>query len=424
MSPSEPGRPPPPIAPGPPAGEPPPPLALHISPPLGSEPPAPAPEALPVSALDSTPVTPLISTPATPDAALPPLLGASESLPPPPPPEPVAHPIVFHGRTEEYFRIWIVNTLLTLLTLGVFFPWAKVRKRRYLRGSTELLGHRFDYRANPFRLLVGHVVVLILFLGYSLFGVVYPVVRFGVLGLAVVLLPWIVVRSMTFNAHNTVYRGLRFRFNPSLSAAAKVYLLEPILIGLTLGLYYPAWQRSKRDYAVSNHRLGDAYFRFDAPTGRFYSTYFLAGLILFAAIFVGGGILVAIIVKRGGGQPTLVQMVPFFVVYAFGFFISRHLIYARLFNHVWNHTRVDEHRFRATLKTGRWLGLQLANLGAILVSIGLLYPWAVVRAQRYAASCLEFLPAGPVDNIQRISGTRGSATGDMAAEFIGLDFGL
>jgi uncharacterized membrane protein YjgN (DUF898 family) len=359
-------------------------------------------------------------------AAEPPLLAPNPTIavPPPAPPEPAGHPIVFHGKADEFFRIWIVNTLLTLLTAGVFFAWAKVRKRRYLRGSTELLGHRFDYRANPLRLLVGHVVVLCLVLGYSFFGVVYPTIRFGVIAIGVLLLPWIVVRSMTFNAHNTVYRGLRFRFNPSLSAALKVYLLEPLLIPLSLGLYYPAWQRSKRDYAINNHRFGDAYFRFEAKVGRFYTSYLAAGLILFAAIVIGSVTSVLIMRAAGGTQLTYVQLIPFFIVYGFGFFVSRHLIFARLFNHVWNHTRLDDHKFRATLVTGRWLGLQITNLGAIVISAGMLYPWALIRAQRYAASCLEFVPAGDVDNIHRIGGSSGSATGDMAAEFIGLDFGL
>lgn len=341
-----------------------------------------------------------------------------------PPAEPAEHPLVFHGRADQYFRIWIVNTLLTLLTFGVFFAWAKVRKRRYLRGSTELLGHRFDYRANPARLLIGHIVVLIFFLGYSLFGVVYPVIRFSVLGLAIVLLPWIVVRSFSFNAHNTVYRGLRFRFNRSLSAALKVYLLEPLAIPLTIGFYYPAWQRSKRKYAVSNHRFGDAYFHFEASAGGFYSAYLIAGLIFGSALFAALLVIGVWMKQHRVAQPTLVQLAPFFLVYGFGFFLGRQFIYAWLFNHVWNHTRVDDHRFCARLKVSKWLGLQLTNLGAIVVSAGLLYPWAVIRAQRYACSCLAFVPARSIDDIRRIGGSGGSATGDMAAEFIGIDFGL
>ena len=41
----------------------------------------------------------------------------------------------FHGNGAEYFRIWIVNFLLTLLTLGVYSAWAKVRKK--LPGAIE-----------------------------------------------------------------------------------------------------------------------------------------------------------------------------------------------------------------------------------------------------------------------------------------------
>ncbi len=340
------------------------------------------------------------------------------------PPPPLEHPIQFHGRADEFFRIWIVNTLLTLLTFGLFFPWARVRRRRYLRGSTELLGHRFDYRASPVRLLIGHLLVVALFLAYSLFGTVYPWARAGAIIVGVLLLPWVVVRSLSFNAHQTVYRGLRFRFTAHLSPAVKVYLLEPLFIVLTLGFYYPAWQRSKRDYVVNHHRYGDAYFRFDGGAGPFYTAYFAAGALMFAALMIGGGYLAVMAKSHPGVQPDFVEMIPFFVLYGFGFFVCRELIFAQLFNHVWNHTRLDEHRFRARLSTNRWLGLQLANLGAILLSAGLLYPWATVRANRYAASCLHFIPAGPIDGIQRLGGATGSATGDMAAEFVGVDFGL
>ena len=386
-------------------------------------PPSPIPPPLEPPSLLSDPAS--LNAPLTSDRTTPAFDPAAQPPPESPSPtEPAAHPILFHGRTHEYFRIWIVNTLFTLLTFGIFFAWAKVRKRRYLRGSTELLGHRFDYQANPVRLLVGHFVVLCLLLGYSLFGVVYPAIRVGVFVIGGLLLPWIVVRSITFNAHNTVYRGLRFRFNRSLSAALKVYLLEPVLIPLSLGFYYPAWQRSKRDYAINNHRLGDAYFRFNAKVGPFYSTYFLSGLILFAAMFLGGVTIYLDRLRHPGAQQGLVELIPFFIVYGLGFFVSRQLVFARLFNHIWNHTRIDEHRFCASLRLGKWLGLQLTNLGAILISAGLLYPWALIRAHHYTASCLHFVPAGPVDSIQRVGGSGGSATGDMAAEFVGLDFGL
>ncbi|WP_373776122.1 DUF898 family protein, partial [Neisseria dentiae] len=37
----------------------------------------------------------------------------------------------FHGNAGEYFNIWIVNIFLTIITLGIYGPWAKVRRLRY-----------------------------------------------------------------------------------------------------------------------------------------------------------------------------------------------------------------------------------------------------------------------------------------------------
>ncbi len=49
-------------------------------------------------------------------------------------------PFEFTGRGGEYFRIWIVNILLILLTLGIYSAWATVRKRLYFYGNIRLAG--------------------------------------------------------------------------------------------------------------------------------------------------------------------------------------------------------------------------------------------------------------------------------------------
>ena len=40
------------------------------------------------------------------------------------------YPLRFTGSGGEYFKIWIVNLLLTIATLGIYSAWAKVRKAR------------------------------------------------------------------------------------------------------------------------------------------------------------------------------------------------------------------------------------------------------------------------------------------------------
>ncbi len=44
----------------------------------------------------------------------------------------------FTGKASEYFKIWIVNGLLTVLTLGIYSAWAKVRTNRYMYGNLYL----------------------------------------------------------------------------------------------------------------------------------------------------------------------------------------------------------------------------------------------------------------------------------------------
>ena len=74
----------------------------------------------------------------------------------------------FTGRTPEYFRIWAVSLCLSLLTLGVYSAWGKVRKRRYLFAHTRLDGSGFEYRASPVAILKGRLIALALFGGFAL----------------------------------------------------------------------------------------------------------------------------------------------------------------------------------------------------------------------------------------------------------------
>ena len=67
------------------------------------------------------------------------------------------HAFEFTGKGWEYFRIWIVNLLLTILTLGVYSAWAKVRRLQYFYRNTRLDGASFEYHGTPIAILKGRV---------------------------------------------------------------------------------------------------------------------------------------------------------------------------------------------------------------------------------------------------------------------------
>ena len=71
---------------------------------------------------------------------------------------PTRHDFEFRGTGGEFFRIWILNLALTLLTFGIYSAWAKVRTRRYLYGNTYIAGHALDYDPSPWRILIGRLI--------------------------------------------------------------------------------------------------------------------------------------------------------------------------------------------------------------------------------------------------------------------------
>src|SRR5690348_8005620 len=64
----------------------------------------------------------------------------------------------FTGRGGEYFRIWIVNLALTIITLGIYSAWAKVRRLQYFYRNTTLYGSSFDYHGDPIAILKGRII--------------------------------------------------------------------------------------------------------------------------------------------------------------------------------------------------------------------------------------------------------------------------
>ena len=90
---------------------------------------------------------------------------------------PQAVPFVFTGRGGEYFGIWIVNLLLTIVTFGIYSAWAKVRRMQYFYRNTSLAGASFDYHGDPRAILKGRLIMFVLFVVYNATLQFAPLIR-------------------------------------------------------------------------------------------------------------------------------------------------------------------------------------------------------------------------------------------------------
>lgn len=323
------------------------------------------------------------------------------------------HPFEFTGTAGELFRIWSVNLALSIVTLGIYSAWAKVRTQRYLYGSTRLAGSSFDYLADPIAILKGRLIAFALFGGYSLFAQFEPVLSMLLAFAVAIFTPWMIVRSLAFRARHSSYRNIRFGFDGTYNEAAVVYLLNPIALIFTLGLAYPWVRHRQSQFVVGRARFGTLPFQFGASTRGFFRIYFDGALWASSAfLLVGLGFLVR------EAMPIALPAAAIVLVHAY------YDVTASVANLTYNETTLARHSFESRLRASSMTAIQLTNTLAIVLSLGLLVPWAKVRMARYRASCLTFYAVGGLDDFVAHQEQDVSALGEEMGEMFDIDIGF
>lgn len=348
----------------------------------------------------------------------------------------------FSGSAREYFRIWIVNLCLTLLTIGIFSAWAKVRKKRYFYSHLTLDETPFQYLAQPIPILKGRVIAAILFLLYYLSSHVFTAFFPYVIGAGLIIAPWVIVRSVAFNARYSAYRNMTFSFEGSYVKALKVIsawgLIPAIAVGTIFswwgkywaagilsalfGFLFPWWIRRLKNFIVTNTSYGGQFGQFGATGGQFFGIYFVAGIIaiLFAVIIVIIAVGVSSLTIKGIPYATFVFMIPIYAGYVYAYAY----IQANITNTVWNRIRLGPVRFHCTLKSFDLVKLYLTNSIGIIASAGLLIPWAVIRTFRYRADHTQVINTAELKEFQGSETATVQAAGAELGEFFDMDLSL
>jgi uncharacterized membrane protein YjgN (DUF898 family) len=346
----------------------------------------------------------------------------------------------FTGTTREYFGIWIVNVLLTIVTLGIYSAWAKVRRQRYFYGNTYLAGASFDYHARPVQILIGRVIVLAFLVAYNVSLQFLPIVG-GLLGVAFLFaIPWFVMRGLRFSARVTSYRNVRFDFTGRYWGAFQAYILGGALIYGTAGILAPLASQWMWNYALGNLRYGDRPVKCDPRLEKMYSQWWLP-----AFVFVGGlmvlvatGIVLGTAFSGTVGEffeasddsqvsPYVVLVlfyiafIPFLILYTVASLLYR----AGTRNVALNETIIDgRHAMASSIHRGRYAWISITNLLATLASLGFARPWAAVRMAAYLATVTALDTTGPLDDYVGTLRHEGAAVGSEYMDVEGFDLGF
>lgn len=380
-------------------------------------------------------------------------------------------PFQFTGNGIEYFKIWIVNILLSIVTLGIYSAWATVRTKRYFYGNTIFDQASFEYHATPIQILKGRIIALILVVLYVVLTQLSPTLALGALGIILVLTPWAVWSGLRFNAHMSSYRNVRFGFTGQLKRAYWIMLLLPaipILIGVLIGgalfgfnsleflaedtaiflgsglmimavlVFYmimPYIQKLYTEYYINHSHYGQGQFNALLETKTYYKIY-LKLLLIGIALYIVIGLLVTaaafpimlMLGSLGSSEPSIGMIIImtilgglfYFFLIAVGLWFTAYLK-VRLRNYSYSLTQLDTVlRLHSNASSTSLWGIYVLNLFLLMITLGLAYPWNKVRLARYEAQTLAAEVAGSLDHYVSQRQAEQSSLGDQIGDVFDL----
>lgn len=327
----------------------------------------------------------------------------------------------FHGTGGSLFGIHLVNALLTIVTFGLYYYWAKVRVRSYLFSQTEFAGDRFAYHGNARELISGAVKATLVFgLPYYVLSNAGPflessvVVNVGLQFLAWLLLilfiPVAMVGARRYRLTRTSWRGIRFSFQGKVSDFMKLWFSGYALTSLSLGLYYPYFAAKKQAFLTRYSYFGSEPFRFSGDGSQlfrpFLKIYFVAGLLsalAAAVVYMAVGPLLGESLGLAGDQAdelttVLSSVVSLIVgVFTFRLFLLPYSVAEQ--RYFWEQTSIGSARFRLPITTWPFLKLKVGNLLLAVCTLGLAWPWITIRNIRFITDQLTVAGTDNFDSV-------------------------
>jgi uncharacterized membrane protein YjgN (DUF898 family) len=305
----------------------------------------------------------------------------------------------------------MLNLVLNLLTLGLYWPFAQARRQAFFYRHTWVGEHALGFHANPWALFQAHLLMLVLALLNVLVYLFMPPLAWLPALLLLLLWPALWHASLVFRLSQTRWQDQDLRFTGS-AAQAYFILLPlglpvffavtwacmsaqpgggglardrafwlPMALALTgMLLCVPWWWARLQDYLLRNSRFGTEHSEPDQgllARGLYrLSGEVLGGVLLLLAALAGAWTLRPV-ADLGAGRVA---------VMGFGLLLCaaalKAYVEARVHHLIWSQARNARIRFHSTLRCRDLCRVSVENAVLILLSLGLFWPFAAVRKRR------------------------------------------
>jgi uncharacterized membrane protein YjgN (DUF898 family) len=306
----------------------------------------------------------------------------------------------YFGAGLEFAIIYFKNILLTIITMGLYYPWAKVELLKYHYQSTELDNSRFLFHATGKEVFKGFIkiyailIALYAFLIYAsqtqnLTLITTASILFYMFLL--LLIPLAIHGSVRYRASRSSWKGIHFKYLGDRKELFLLFIKGLFLTIITLGIYGAWLQVDLRKYVLRNLYFGDLSFRFNGSGGQLF--WVTVKFILLIYITLG--------------------------IYGFWYYKNIIKFYVDNLEISQNGKPVN---FECNIKTADIVELLVINFFLLVFSLGLATPWVTVRTFKFILRFITIKEGLDTESIQQVSyDDYDDATGDDFMDFLDFD---
>ncbi|MBP7272784.1 MAG: DUF898 domain-containing protein [Saprospiraceae bacterium] len=310
--------------------------------------------------------------------------------------QPQTYKLKFNGAGSEYFGIFIVNWLFMVLTLGLYYPWAKVNHLQFLYGNTTLQDEPFTFQGTGKEMFKGFIKVLLLFA--AIFAIAFLIISIGFPTMGIIfiylsfiaIIPFALHGAYRYRLSRTTWRGIRMGYRGERSQLMDIYFKGLLFTALTFGIYGAWLAIDMRNYLVGNSRLGNVDFESHGKGGEYLW------------IIIKGYLLTII---------TLGLYFPWWQKDMFAYYV----------NNITLHKGNDSIQLQSVATGGGFFKLILANIFILIFTLGLGYPWVVTRTMKYIIGSIYMDGDIDMNTISQTEESYKDATGEDLVDFFDTD---
>lgn len=388
-----------------------------------------------------------------------------------------AYRLRFSGSGGEYFRVWIVNVLLSIVTLGLYTPWARRRTARWFYDHTLIASSPLEFTAPLRKMVFSFILFALLYLAYQIAAETGQdtMVLFFIVA-AAALAPYIWGSAMRFRLASTRWRGLQLHFAAGWKdvylASWPIFVMAALWIGINFGLETlaadlgappvrkarsvqfpvvspPMWGLIALGVVVSLLCIIRVEFNYKSllvlragigrQRGRWKPVYsdfvriwgatiavLLAGIALILALGAGALYTLQTLFSNARGPAMFVLILVTVLAVFLGLILvsapARAYREARMFKLIWSNVGLSQiARFKCDLKHWPFVRLRLKNLLLTLLTLGFYRPFARVSEYRMKADSVTLHVKGGLDQLVGVLVQQQEGLGDALADAAGLD---